>query len=817
MDLSVYKISLNNEKNYSEFSEGGYEQSYFSLAIKDYINDFSFDGYLGENSADKTEKFNQYYQNILNECISDKPLFFNNISSCFRQINLRSFSDIEYIDTNSDKTISVEEYMFELRKAVKKLYSNYEHNIYVNDENFRSYLETFLDISKNIVFNSENYNLYSKQFRNSDLVNNLNCIGRIPDNRYKYKKEGYSYFSMYNPFAYDSIRRILLNINDNYKKLYATPQLNDLRKEMFVKQAERAFNRFTSYNNGVSFRVALNRHNSELISSPYNKLSSIEEIKPIRLFEKIVVYINQILKNYTSSEYIDVKVCIIGHTEASNKGKELELADLLNSIITWYNRSYTIENQEYPKLKLEINNIVSDGDTPISEKGERVESIDYVENGNTGTCIIQKTDYIKEFFFTTTTLKNICEENDIIFILDCPWLTHENYDIKNNGSLNYFCEYIQKKDIENEKTPWFGFGSSERTIMQDIDTQYNRITSSDTSKSGEIARMFKDNLIKQVEAFICSHNKPEDKQKEAYIFTSEKDGVDYSYIASYALTRVERYEGKNITIVRFCNKYSEMLSIADTDIEFSIRLWSLFKYVSIAYAMIDFKKKINECFENRIVNLENYFEIFRDIVIKFRVDSNLRNISVCLGFSNRLSILAKELGIDRRCLDRIKSNLYETIIPLIRTLCYEVVFSDNNNFGDDSIRTAFEMNVYSAIKNVKTMLFWHKYRMANISKETNQFFVKVEDYYEYDLKDSNFEKESFMDKRLYSALLYVFENTDRLGIGTIALLRKSDKMFGRNNMDIRIVENILYTCELMDQTDTELYQNANEALEEILS
>lgn len=838
MDLkSCNKVK--DARNFSEFIEYGYNRSSFCELVRICLYDVKL--MTSDHSAclDRIiSELNSYFDNnkVTGKNRSFNWLIGKQYSNTSLLTQNQDISKIDISTPNSDKTetLNIIDELYPLINTISILGDKEQYD----DKLVENYLDAFLKVSRRIIFNPDNINLNSLLFRRLNTVENLNCLGRIPFEEPELREKGCSYFCIYSPYVCDSVMRIVHDMADNRNRLYVKSEpdmLRQLRFEIYIRQVERTFTRFTSYNHSTGYRAALNRHNSEIISVQYNGLSSIEDIKPLRLFEKLAVYIKheaeKLGKNNDYSaesvnQKLNINILIMGHTEMSvDKTKdendegykdERELCDLLNALINWYNRSF---DDKYPKLDLCINNLVSEDDAPcaadvVAQKRYNVER--YV-NGNHAMAKIFSCNFIKELYFSSSELEKICSDNDVIFILDCPWLSVESYEIKNNGSLKYFCQEIQDEQLRNKEND--SLDNQRKTAMQRLDTHYNRITSSDTNKAGDIARIFFDGLLRKIKQFAYDTNS--DKDKEIYIFTSEKDGVNYSLLATHPLTRMELYGGKYFTIARFTNKKSDIIPYNDKQIEIRIRLWSLLKYISISYAVENMKNVIKGFFNKYIREPENYIEILRDIVILIEVGTSFRELSISVCFSDRLDILAGELEIPDKELNKIKPELHKIILEFVMSVYNGVVFADNDNFGDSIIKTAFQMNVYSCAHNVSAVHFLHYYKQACEKRQVSKSFnINWNKDYSTQVKkilpDNNYNYEYFMDKKLYSTLFEILETTGDLSMGTKAMLFSADEMYETNDyMAERILLNIIKSCEKYGCTDGELYNNARYALREL--
>jgi len=822
-------ITLSEHKLFiSEATDDGYNRSSFItmlLSALERIADCADAEAFFEKAIEHLEQY--YALNSVDDQHNTKSFSFvlYSVNEEILLSNVSKYSeglDIPSIRISENKCVIIKKEFDDFITELQKVKNSWYDSFVVDN-----YLNKYINLARNIVFHPENTNLDSMAFRRSKTVESIYSVGRVPFECNDKAKCGYSYFDLYNPFVLDTIQRIIINFRDNFVRLKAISILNPVRNEIFLTQAERAFTRFTSYKSFSNYRVTLNRHNGEIISIPYNNISSIEEIKPLRLFEKIASFIQAVVKeNHKKDKMpaaLELHILIIGHTEPSvcsdGSSDQRELIDLVNSVLIWYQRSFSNYDDFIP-LHLRIENILNEGDIFFAVDGNSKNEANqsWSIGNNTAHLSVYSRNYMSSFYFDSTEFECLCKDNDIIFILDCPWLTTENYDFNNYGQLYLYSRKLQSlnnRRMHNSDRNWQddALDNKTRTIMQDLDTHFNRITSSGSTKGGAISRSFKDDLIKNLKKVIEQSSVT--NKKDLYIFTSEGTGVDYSYIGGYPLSRTELYGGKRFTIVRFSNKSVDRLERLfyndNQSFDIKIRLWSVLKYISVAYAFNRFRNELKKTLAELLTIPENYFEFLRDVFIIIKPAKNLKSkaIQISVDYSQRILYLASENQIDLEQLDNILSEAYQIVFQFIKSLYSNVIFADSDNFGDSFIRTAFEMNVYSSARNVNTMLFLNEYRIARTNHYLHNYQIKWNEKYSSEkIDDRNYSDEFFKDKKLYDYLLNILNSTDDLSIGTIAMLHSADKVFDTPNMAKKILENIISVCEEHSLTNEELYQNA---------
>lgn len=755
----------------------------------------------------------------------------------------QALKKLEYLDsTEEDQQINVKELVAQFCTEAEAFRNRiHKDSVFAITVLGEQYLSAFYKISKDAVFSEYNANLYSASFRKSEFLSGLMSFGGT---KRKQEDSGLAYYeySFLNPFAYDTICKTIKGLHLLSQDMKPNDLLSVLRKSIFWDSAQSAFKRYI-YLDGESHRLNLNRHDSSLTAFPVDKLSSTEEIKPIRLFEKTASYIRSGLAGlHDGMKDFEVRVCIVGHTETSRCGDESSLMDYTASVLNWYDKlSDELDGRKKPMLKFYVSNIISAGDWPHSNQGHLRKNFTCTLENHFAECVIELVDYENTFGLNTQQLKEKIEKNDLIYLLDCPWLSTENFEIKQRGSLDMFCRELssycrdaeEDEDTDTVKNQFVNNAHNfyKKSVFRVLDSQYNRLMASATTKSGEVVRVLRDYLFKRIDRAVMAAQKDckeqeRSKRKILYVFTSENDGIKYSYLASYPLTRQEKYDGRAHTIIRFSNSVPQTLEYREnTRIEFQINLWSVLKYISVSYAYVDFKNSINKCLgigKKEPENAISYFELYRNIVVQFNVSRDLKDIYAGVRLKKGIDDCIVDFSYQSggKSINSIKKDLFDAAFKLLNPLYTEAVFKANKHYGDDAIKTAFSMNLYSFVSDVNTMLFWHKYRMAcqgNVFDDFNIVFSGSYDENEklIDMRDDEFlNRDYFMDKKLYDSTMQTLEQTAGMTLGLRGMFRDAEALYKKENMMGEILCNIISACEDAEYTDTSLYKNAIQILRE---
>ena len=718
--------------------------------------------------------------------------------------------------------------------AAKQLrFSSDEHAVTLFDkEAAKNYLNMFFSLSKDVVFSVNNINLYYSEFRKSEFLRELMEFGAIkkPD-----EKQNHYQFSFLNPFSYYTVARVLSNLerfeNDERieKKQFTahgrTPLLYEFRKSIFMDAVTSAFKRYF-YIDGKTYRANLSRHYLGFSAFPSEALSSTEEIKPIRLFEKTAAYIRTEIEKCLNG-ILEVRVAIIGHVEPSLCGEPLGLIDYGASVVNWYSK---LMLEEKPDLNLVIISYTSVNDWPPSALRDDWK---YEKEALYGTCKIsysvklKPVDFQEAFGFNTELLNQLIVENHILFILDCPWLSTENYELAQDITLESFCRQLEERDIvqeidRNDKFLDNIHSIYSGTTFSRLNAQYNRIMASATMRSGTIVRIIRDPLLRRIESLFrkATDSDPSNKRKLLYIFSSEQEGIHYSWIAAYVQTRQEKYDGRTHWIAQFDSLAAQQLPFKERNkLTFSINFWSILKYISISYGYRGLEDHIREILHQDICEDRaiSFLELYRSIRVCFEVSKDFKQIQIWVvlrpGIDSCIMDLSPHLSNSE--LPSIKEKIHHLACELIEPLYCNSVFGENRHFGDDAIKIAFKMNLYGCIEDVSLMLFWHRYSTLAKKKALESYFratflrekIKAPDWMP-DEWDEFKDKDYFMDRKLYEYALATLEQGNDFTFALQGMFSDSDRRMNWIGSRERVLRNIISACETAGEENTLLYKTA---------
>ena len=732
--------------------------------------------------------------------------------------------------------------------------------------------EYFLLVQKTVFFKG-NSNLHNIQFRNSEYLCHL-VIPEYTRNLIKSDDADCGYRVSY---ADAFCLQALLDTADRLEDCFVNIDENDATRKLRIYEectmADMSFGRYI-WLKGQSYRITMNRQSSRIVARPFYRKSSITSVKPLRLYEKIKAFISNSTKDNNSVKDT-FTVSIIGHCECSdirNSPAETEVCDLCTMLDGWLSEQKLPTHQtEMPHI--EIRYLINKADWFDCEGISHQEHF----NGTIGSVVwsVEPVDYEKKFAFTTESMRAVIDASDMVFLLEPSFLFFENFEIYKNDTLPYYCEQVQK-NLENKGTIRWAYDEAEPSTaygsMQYLSAQLNRIMASRSMDAGNICRVLNTQYVDDIIQKVKSEKKA---KKCVYLFSSETTGLDMSGMAIYPLSRVEKYNQKKMTIFQFCNYPVPSLLEKHQSIKpeepafYQISLWSLLKYSSMRYALMEI---VNLKIENNgfeWLKPYDYFRIYKSILInvtatpqrggQFKINAAL-TMKEC--FAKYLHTRMMQANISENDGLHAAEKLYETLLGHY-TLFVEKLFKDilfswdphelrnhrKNDSSDPStgnicgiweenmlMRSGFAMNMYSSAKNTHDLFFLYLYE-EELSKwqKTDGLYslvqkqpdVEVNPEKEKETLRKNWNSEPgndtacaqsdfFMDKKLFMEIPERISRRgelDMLGMG-MCLEANAKGVYNCNakyKIDYRydLVDALLDLCKWANREENDLYWRLN--------
>lgn len=745
----------------------------------------------------------------------------------------------------------------------------------------------YQELSTMVVFNPENRLLSSTAFRSQcEFLNLLLCPRELPSFELPPKKGSpnhdclygnltFYFYDLLDPYVCSSLLYLTEEFSRVEKQFYERDTdsqkgplpflVQDLRLALFIRRAEKEFKRYMFLNH-QTYKAHLNRLLNSIVAVPYLQASSLETVKPIRLFEKIQQYVikrieDNVQANATEKS-IKIQICIIGYSEPSlvkserNEGiryEERELFDLAYAVANWLEEELELSKNSCLKkvsLDVSIENLYNMFDAPrVFIQNDQIDRKVEISVGNGHhkvTAMATAISYDRFNFNTTFFTDTIMGYNDLIFLLDCPFLTEEDYDMQRGSSLNEYCESLRRWD-HFDISNYPKLDKKQRTPMQTLNSQYNRIMASPTRNAGNICRVFREYWVTDIKKKLEKYSADDSPRKVVYIFTSENEGLAYSSLMYHPVSRTEQYEDKTFNIFRLSNKKVTMLPPEPKDepmnedgtrkkdkvMRIRISLWRMLKYASVDYAFNNFRKALEKQLfppeGKEFADPLDIYALYQHIWVELSEKTAYSNehryqLSVTVkADQDAVKRILKRNGVTSD--DQIK-NLCDFVNYFVSTIYQTIYFPPHiteGKFGDEILRDAFSMNLYGASDDVWSLWFWHHYRKA-LSKGTytcfdvsycmNGNFINNSENHDRLMSASDF----FKDKKLYDFVFRSLESSSAINPAIKALLNNVPEyyeIFGNHGYEI-ILGNILKMYDDLVGEDTEFRENCRIALKNML-
>lgn len=835
-NVKLFRKQVHNNSDFSEFSPangeriGDYERKGLYCIFYDLAKDVYMDKYKNMDASTRFEfvvnEFNKRFESCANQYIFPLEDVWTIKSTLFDGL----FLDV--VETNEGSKI--------IKEFIEAYCSLRNKNEEPEKKYFRCfdverYLDAYLELCR---FVFKDNCLYQEELRS------LGIIEKILNVDFNSKK---GCFGLYSPYVIFSVLRTLKYISvlpDEIDHTCLSPECADYlntRRHIVSTNAIRSFSRFTIIN-GESCLVEYSRRDDCIVCKNAEKVSSIDNVKPVRLLEKITSYIYNYFADKNDLKTKTFVISIYGFCAHKDKSDDFNLAeidDLVYEVFSWFedkrnnrdnNQENVLANKTMEDIYLNYYLINSEGEHSSQDKFV----YEYFEEASNVShkCYVKvsKNDFVT---YNNKQIGKCIKESDVVFILDCPWLATEDFNIVNEGNLDSYAEWINqvsyRRDIDNSLQKQAFFDRDH--LFASINDQFNRLAVDNAAKYGKVVRVIKDYLLKWLQQQI-EYYKEHDVYKTIYVYNSSMRGMALSYYADYPIIREESYSNKRFSIMRFSTRDNKCVSLRK-DKKIYISLWSLIKYVDISFAYIGIKEyfsvKLYKFIDSQLDLEDKKSIIKRDIIsilrnIVFVIDycdesENLDSVDIKIAFCKPIRDFYLKDDYAQNNSQEIKD-----IVVFFEKIITDIIFENSKGLGDDSIRDAFERCLYNQSKTVEDLFFLHRYsvrRKNGVLSKFNINFYGSELYKNNEEVDNLFPNfDSFGDKRAYSKLFYYLDMPSYPEYAVNSILNQTNKTFNDDNLrthSVEILQNMISICEDLNYMESYLYYNLKELLQKIKS
>ena len=664
-------------------------------------------------------------------------------------------------------------------------------------------------------------------------------------------------YSMLAPRVLDVLYRALLEAQDLPRQTIKE-ELTDANVQAWSSQqylhslaCSRAADHYTNIGENLC-RVAYSRRKQRIFSSPLARYSSVHDVKPIRLMEKITSHLRKYLQqidfsNLQTTEIVNIplKVSISGYARSrrasdpynmldSRQANE-EIEDLISQVFSWFEDELTCVKdysnfmtkpdgqtiEPRVRLKLTLTWWRSVTDKKLEACVAKAQADGYCKEcaynqcdkrdrcdkaHNCGICnegcstmvrpcpLLPKMTYVykagiqfdnptkkvigplgtcdlslfaaKESFFNKDFLEKAYKENDIVFLLDCPWLTTESVDALDLGSFRTFCDNVPGEYNPGNTQNFYGLGGdSESSLFASYMQQMTRLRYKNLQRAAKSVNLLKDYIMHWIQNQTNKNVKTKEdyaKQKlttwdsawteeglpdeytfkSVYLYYSSMAGIQQSVFEGYPMIRFESYPQKQYIILHFCTLKSDLTEKKEKKPKkeepkppsIIISLWNFLKYIDMGFILdendkradvqtlksyivkhfagianlVDDKEEDPTIEERQDIITRDLFDIYRNIAFKLQYDPAKNKVIVHIVATGAVRRQLVSLSEDE------KKDVKKSIEPLNRffkLIFTEIIFKDPQpvRFSTQTIRTAFATCLFNRAESLFHLYLYHVY------------------------------------------------------------------------------------------------------------
>lgn len=823
-----------------------------------------------------------YYQN-LSKKFAERIMHDNNQVFC-KDINMSDYLEKNWYDS---LYLSANEYAI-AQRITDRFFSEYNSFAEsVKRQQFdikraENYLYAYLDLCT-LIFTSDC--IYQNEIRSLRIAEGILNIGLVKDDAGNKMKKIFGIYSPFTVFTLVRINRYLEELHEESGLPNGFSNEDDLdgRRYLFATYAIHAFSRFTT-SNQKTFLVDYSRRNDRIICRDINAISTIDNIKPIRLFEKIAAFINNYMEEERWRISPVIRVSIFGFCSMQPKPQsghcysESELDDLVYEIFSWYEDISRLK-PGMKQFELDLKYFLVSADNSTMDKDNNKENAFCIKLNREYTYETKRTnndggsESLNCHFkiiemninqYRKSVIKNIFNDSDLTFFLDCPWFATENFDLLAAGDFKSFGNWLSRIKLDDSLNQSFEDKPYNRqNAFSSLNDQLNRLASNNVTKYGKIVRVMKNYFLEWIQEEIKGYRE-KDLYKTVYIYSSSIRGVELSGYSNIPIIREEVYSNKKYSILRISTRNNKTIRPEEgaRDAFIMIPMWNLIKYYDISFAFNGLKNYFSNHFwrfvkDSSIKKDRNASEKEKREYVERNIISILRGIIILTSFSKskngkrtvKIKIAVSQAIMDAlpqtECFSPELNRELKAITTYLKRIIAEIIFKNTTGFGCRAIRESFATCLYNQADSIDDIFFHYEYLQKLKNKKLNDYSVRISAFCDspeqwnntkktlkmHDYRRFKFDK--FNEKRLYKKLIEQLDES-RFSLVAINTLLDSAEITGPfvssetalvNGKETHfrtftskehiqmVLHYILEICQKNEYTNSNLYKNAIKIIE----
>lgn len=604
------------------------------------------------------------------------------------------------------------------------------------EEYLSEYYRLLLDL---ILF----YDAFDQEQDRDDFIRELLRLDTVYD-----KEHDIYQMDFWSPFVLNKLQKVNEGIADFYKQITIgnaaeSEWLQKIYKHIVLIKAQHDFRWYMPGDNQELLHAAIAPYvdklssnlNFQVVARSLKKYNSYEGVGELRLGEKII-YEYELIKEKVSSKF---RVAIMGDIHAV---PVKELYDYVDRKINKPSGDFSLEFNIYTK------------NDPNEFKDSYI-----IYQGQPGTVLLSKTE-----------LGHVIDTNNVVFILDCvelyksPVLQKETHEfVKHRFAFNRYCDCstgTENADICNQN------------MLEEL---YEIMTCEQIFKQfGKVSKQANDFLLE----FCEGVQKAEGEESTIYVYVSDMQAFDKIYHDDQYYIRTERYNQKEIGIIRYSSEKVTKLNVGAKNNKMLVfNIWQFIKNVAI-----------NE--RNMILPSTDGSQYAYMDLDKINIGIDYKD------WPNRLEV-------HYYCVEK----KYEKVAQrFIREILLPVLNNRDKDMFQQYIRKAMYSFFFSAAKSVNDMLFAHLF----LNKENLLGKVVRAEKNDADKVEENINREyKFSSKRFYDMIMKNYDMSSNMYVGQIRtsqIIQKNEQRENRIKKD-EIYQNVITACRNLSYEDTYLVKN----------
>ncbi len=609
------------------------------------------------------------------------------------------------------------------------------------------YLESYYDLLTTCVIYYNNFDQHDERDSIIDVLLHIDADKDDKSDNYK--------LSFWSPIILNKLQKVNYGIEEFFEQIMTenvaeSRVLQSVYKHVMLCKSQHMFRWYIPGENHELLHAAIAPYSEsiqstlrfQIMARNLKKYNSYEGIGELRLGEKIIYEYNKLDKSDSSQFY----VAILGDLNIT------PLKELHNYVLSKLQR----DDNESADIVFHIytkNNLKKECEGNLIYKGTPAE-------------VLLNRDELDELIKT----------NHIVFILDCIEL-YKTPTASEKESIDFIKQkYAFSNYDEYNSGTYKNIDICNQNALEDI---YETLTCVQCFKRfGRVQKQANASLLK-----FCEEKQEERGNKSAiYVYVSDLQAFENIYNDEQYYIRTEKYNEKEIGIIRYSSEIAEPLPVNDEEQLLVFSLWQFIKNVAIDERDTFYKEW--HSLDDGYIDLDKVF--------------------IGIDYSDWPNLLVIHYYDEKDQYDEIAVNfINEVLLPVMN--------NRNRDMFITYIKKAMYSFLYSSAKNVNDMLFIHLFQ----EKEKLLGKVIMAEINDKEKVKKNINQHfKYSSKRFYEMIMNNYDISSDCYVGqmkTYQIISKNEMLDKRLNKR-EIYENVIHACGNLSYERGYLAENCRKEL-----